>query len=181
MAGNSFGNIFKLTTFGESHGPALGGVIDGCPSGIELDLDFIESEMQRRKPGQSSIVTQRKEEDSVQFYSGIFEGKTTGTSIGFIIENTNQKPKDYSHIKDVYRPSHADFTYEQKFGHRDYRGGGRTSARETACRVAAGSIAKQLLKDIKINVILNIFILSILKFFDFNIIKHQISTVNPSS
>ena len=150
MAGNTFGNIFKLTTFGESHGPALGGVIDGCPSGIELDLDFIESEMQRRKPGQSSIVTQRKEEDSVQFYSGIFERKTTGTPIGFLIHNKDQKSKDYSHIKDTYRPSHADFVYDKKYGHRDYRGGGRSSARETASRVVAGAIAKQILKGIKI-------------------------------
>ena len=151
MAGNSFGNIFKLTTFGESHGPALGGVIDGCPSGIELDLTLIENEMQRRKPGQSSIVTQRKEEDSVTFYSGIFEGKTTGTPIGFLIHNKDQKSKDYSHIKETYRPSHADYVYDKKYGHRDYRGGGRSSARETACRVVAGAIAKQILKKIKIN------------------------------
>ena len=150
MAGNTFGNIFKLTTFGESHGSALGGVIDGCPPGIELDLDFIESEMQRRKPGQSSIVTQRKEEDSVQFYSGIFEGKTTGTPIGFLIHNKDQKSKDYSHIKETYRPSHADFVYDKKYGHRDYRGGGRSSARETASRVVAGAIAKQILEGIKI-------------------------------
>ena len=150
MAGNTFGNIFKLTTFGESHGPALGGVIDGCPPGIDLDLDFIESEMQRRKPGQSSIVTQRKEEDSVQFYSGIFEGKTTGTPIGFLIHNKDQKSKDYSHIKDTYRPSHADFVYDKKYGHRDYRGGGRSSARETASRVVAGAIAKQILEGIEI-------------------------------
>ena len=147
MAGNSFGTLFKLTTFGESHGKALGGIIEGCPAGIELDFNAIETEMQRRKPGQSSIVTQRKESDSVQFLSGIFEGKTTGTPIGFIIENTNQKPKDYSHIKDTYRPSHADYTYDQKYGIRDYRGGGRSSARETASRVAAGAIAKQFLKN----------------------------------
>ncbi len=151
MAGNTFGSLFKLTTFGESHGEAIGGIIDGCPAGLEIDLNAVAIDMARRKPGQSKITTQRKEPDQVTFLSGIFEGKTTGTSIGFIIENTNQKPKDYSHIKDVYRPSHADFTYDQKFGHRDYRGGGRTSARETACRVAAGNIAKQLLKDIKIN------------------------------
>lgn len=150
MAGNSFGNAFKLTTFGESHGEALGGIIDGCPAGLILDFEAIEAEMQRRKPGQSAIVTQRKEPDSVKFLSGIFEGKTTGTPIGFVIENTNQKSNDYSHIKDVYRPSHADFTYDKKYGIRDYRGGGRSSARETACRVAAGAIAKQLLKDIKI-------------------------------
>ncbi len=152
MAGNSFGNIFKLTTFGESHGEAIGGIIDGCPAGLSLNFEAIQTEMQRRKPGQSAIVTQRKEEDEVKFLSGIFEGKTTGTSIGFIIENTNQKSQDYSHIKDIYRPSHADFTYDKKYGIRDYRGGGRSSARETACRVAAGAIAKQLIPEIKINV-----------------------------
>lgn len=151
MAGNSFGNLFRLSTFGESHGDAIGGVIDGCPPGIKLDLELIQFEMERRKPGQSKIVTQRKEPDTVKFLSGIFEGVTTGTPIGFIIENTNQKSKDYSHIKDVYRPSHADYVYDQKYGHRDYRGGGRSSARETACRVVAGAVAKQILKSIKIN------------------------------
>ena len=151
MAGNSFGKIFKLTTFGESHGVAIGGVIDGCPSGLEIDFEAIQAEMDRRKPGQSEIVTQRKEPDSVEFLSGIFEGKTTGTPIGFIIRNADQRSKDYSHIKDVYRPSHADYTYEKKYGNRDYRGGGRSSARETACRVVAGAIAKQLLKDVKVN------------------------------
>ncbi len=150
MAGNTFGNIFKVTTFGESHGPALGGVIDGCPPGITLNLKLIENEMQRRKPGQSSIVTQRKEEDTVTFYSGIFEGITTGTPIGFLIHNKDQKSKDYSHIKETYRPSHADYVYDKKYGHRDYRGGGRSSARETACRVVAGAIAKQIIKEIKI-------------------------------
>ncbi|MCB4797549.1 chorismate synthase [Neotamlana laminarinivorans] len=150
MAGNSFGKLFNLTTYGESHGAALGGVIDGCPSGIELDFDFIQNELNRRKPGQSAIVTQRKEPDTVKFHSGIFEGKTTGTPIGFVIENTNQKSHDYSHIKDSYRPSHADYTYDKKYGFRDYRGGGRSSARETACRVVAGAIAKQLLKNIEI-------------------------------
>ena len=151
MAGNSFGTLFKLTTFGESHGEALGGIIDGCPPNIEIDFDAIQAEMQRRKPGQSSIVTQRKEEDEVQFLSGIFEGKTTGTPIGFIIPNTNQKSDDYSHIKNNYRPSHADYVYEKKYGIRDYRGGGRSSARETSSRVVAGAIAKQYLKSIKIN------------------------------
>ena len=150
MAANTFGTIFKLTTFGESHGPALGGIIDGCPAGLKLDFDAIEADMQRRKPGQSKIVTQRKEPDSVKFLSGIFEGTTTGAPIGFIIENTNQKSKDYSHIKDTYRPSHADYTYDKKYGIRDYRGGGRSSARETACRVAAGAIAKQLIKELEI-------------------------------
>lgn len=151
MAGNSFGDIFKLTTFGESHGPAIGGIIEGCPAGLKLDLDAIQNEMNRRKPGQSEIVTQRKEPDEVKFLSGIFENQTTGTPIGFIIENANQKSRDYSHIKDVYRPSHADYTYDQKYGIRDYRGGGRSSARETACRVVAGAIAKQFLNTIKID------------------------------
>ena len=151
MAGNSYGTLFRITTFGESHGEALGGIIDGCPSGIALDFDAIQLEMSRRKPGQSAIVTQRKEPDDVQFLSGIFEGKTTGTPIGFIIPNTNQKSDDYSHIKDNYRPSHADYVYDQKYGFRDYRGGGRSSARETASRVVAGAIAKQMLSDIKIH------------------------------
>jgi len=151
MSGNIFGSIFKLTTFGESHGPSIGGVIDGCPSGIEINIGEIQKDLDRRKPGQSSIVTQRKEPDEVSFYSGIFEGKTTGTPIGFAIHNRNQKPKDYSHIKDSYRPSHADYVYDEKFGIRDYRGGGRSSARETASRVVAGAIAKQFLAPITIN------------------------------
>ncbi|UOY06673.1 chorismate synthase [Muricauda sp. SCSIO 64092] len=151
MAGNTFGSLFRLTTFGESHGTAIGGVIDGCPSGLELDLETIQNELNRRKPGQSAIVTQRKEPDTVEFLSGIFEGKTTGTPIGFTIYNTNQKSKDYSHIKDSYRPSHADYVYDKKYGFRDYRGGGRSSARETASRVVAGAVAKQLLSHIKIN------------------------------
>ena len=150
MAGNTFGIFFKLTTFGESHGEAMGGVIDGCPAGVSIDFDAIENQMMRRRPGQSEIVTQRKEADTVRFLSGIFEGKTTGAPIGFIIENTNQKPADYTHIKDNYRPSHADYTFDKKYGHRDYRGGGRSSARETACRVAAGAIASQLLSAITI-------------------------------
>ena len=150
MAGNSYGTLFRITTFGESHGEALGGIIDGCPPGVELDFNLIQIEMQRRKPGQSSIVTQRKEEDEVQFLSGIFKGKTTGTPIGFTIPNTNQKSDDYSEIKNSYRPSHADYVYEKKYGIRDYRGGGRSSARETASRVVAGAVAKQVLKDIKI-------------------------------
>ncbi|WP_417889749.1 chorismate synthase [Xanthomarina gelatinilytica] len=151
MAGNTFGNLFKLTTFGESHGVAIGGIIDGCPPGLKLDFEAIQNDLNRRKPGQSSIVTQRKEPDSVEFLSGVSEGITTGTPIGFTIKNTNQKSKDYSHIKDVYRPSHADYTYEKKYGIRDYRGGGRSSARETACRVVAGAIAKQLLKEVTIH------------------------------
>lgn len=151
MAGNSFGQLFRLTTFGESHGKALGGVIDGCPAGITLDVEQIQAELDRRKPGQSAIVTQRKEPDTVEIYSGIFEGKTTGTPIGFAIHNTNQKSQDYSHIKDSYRPSHADYVYDQKYGFRDYRGGGRSSARETASRVVAGAIAKQFLNGIQIN------------------------------
>ena len=151
MAGNSFGTAFKLTTFGESHGPAIGGIIDGCPAGLRLDLQAIQFELDRRRPGQSKIVTQRKEPDRVDFHSGIFEGVTTGTPIGFSIVNTNQKSRDYSHIKDAYRPSHADYTYDSKYGIRDYRGGGRSSARETACRVVAGAIAKQLLSQVRIN------------------------------
>lgn len=138
-------------TFGESHGEAIGGVIDGCPPGLMLDFEAIQKELDRRKPGQSAIVTQRKESDTVQFLSGIFEGKTTGTPIGFIIPNENQKSEDYSHIKDTYRPSHADYVYEKKYGIRDYRGGGRSSARETASRVVAGAIAKQIMPEIKIN------------------------------
>ncbi|MEN8125449.1 MAG: chorismate synthase [Bacteroidota bacterium] len=149
--GNSLGNLFKLTTFGESHGPAIGGIIDGCPAGIELNFDEIQHELDRRKPGQSKITTQRNEPDQVNFLSGIFEGKTTGTSIGFQIVNTNQRSKDYSHNTDVYRPSHADYTYAKKYGIRDHRGGGRSSARETANWIVAGAIAKQFLKDIKIN------------------------------
>lgn len=145
MTGNSFGKLFNLTTFGESHGKAIGGVIEGCPAGVELDFDKIQHELSRRRPGQSSITTQRKETDEVQFLSGIFEGKTTGTPIGFVIENTDHQSKDYAHIKNVFRPSHADYTYQKKYGIRDYRGGGRSSARETACRVVAGAIAKQFL------------------------------------
>ena len=145
---NKFGKIFTLTTFGESHGKAIGGVIDGCPANKNIDLSIVQFDLDRRKPGQSKIVTQRKESDKVEFLSGIFEGKTTGTPIGFIIVNKDQKSKDYDHIKNIFRPSHADFVYQKKYGIRDYRGGGRSSARETACRVVAGSIAKQILNDI---------------------------------
>ncbi|MCG8748591.1 chorismate synthase [Tenacibaculum finnmarkense] len=148
---NSFGNILKVTTFGESHGTAIGGVIDGFPAGMDVDFEAIQQELDRRKPGQSKIVTQRKEPDTVEFLSGIFEGKTTGASIGFVIKNTNQKSKDYNHNTNVYRPSHADYTYDKKYGIRDYRGGGRTSARETANWVVAGALAKQLIKHININ------------------------------
>lgn len=143
--GNTFGRLFRISTFGESHGKGLGVVIDGCPAGLPIDEDFIREELQRRKPGQSKITTQRKEEDEFQILSGIFEGKSTGTPIGLIILNTDQKSKDYTHIADKYRPSHADFTYHEKYGIRDYRGGGRSSARETAARVAAGAVAKMLL------------------------------------
>ena len=148
---NSFGNLLKVTTFGESHGQAIGGVIDGFPAGIKVDFEAIQNELDRRKPGQSKIVTQRKEPDTVEFYSGIFEGVTTGMPIGFVIKNTNQKSKDYSHNTDVYRPSHADYTYDKKFGIRDHRGGGRSSARETANWVVAGALAKQMLSQISIN------------------------------
>ena len=147
MAGNSFGTIFRITSFGESHGPAIGVIIDGCPAGLEFDEQFLQQELDRRRPGQSAIVTQRNEADSAEELSGIFEGKTTGTPISILIRNTNQKSGDYSHIAKQYRPSHADFTYEEKYGHRDYRGGGRSSARETAARVAAGAFAKTLLQS----------------------------------
>ncbi|MDA0193642.1 MAG: chorismate synthase [Bacteroidetes bacterium] len=149
--GNSFGKIFKITTFGESHGPAIGVIIDGCPAGLEIDEGQIQVDMDRRRPGQSKITTQRKESDKVRIMSGIFEGKTTGMPICLLIENENQKSKDYSHIADSFRPSHADFTYQQKYGFRDYRGGGRSSARETAARVAAGAIAKQWLNAFNIS------------------------------
>lgn len=142
------GNFLTLSTFGESHGAAYGGIINNFPAGLAVDLDKIQQELDRRKPGQSAIVTQRKESDTVKFLSGIFDGKTTGTPIGFTIENENQKSKDYDHISKAYRPSHADFTYDQKFGHRDYRGGGKSSARETVNWVVAGSLAKQLLPQI---------------------------------
>lgn len=142
---NSFGRLFKLTSFGESHGVGIGGVIDGCPAGLKIDSDLIQADLDRRKPGQSHITTQRQESDRVEFLSGIFEGITTGTPIGFLVRNKDQHSADYSNLKDLYRPSHADFTYDQKYGVRDYRGGGRSSARETIARVVAGSLAKQLL------------------------------------
>ena len=148
---NSFGNLLKVTTYGESHGEAIGGVIDGFPAGVKVDFEAIQQELDRRKPGQSKIVTQRKEPDTVEFYSGIFEGITTGMPIGFVIKNTNQKSKDYSHNTDVYRPSHADYTYDKKYGIRDYRGGGRSSPRETANWVVAGALAKQMLSQVSIN------------------------------
>ena len=147
MAGNSIGQLFKISTFGESHGPALGCIIDGCPPGLEISLEDLQFDLDRRKPGTSRYTTQRREADEVQILSGIFEGKTTGTSIGLMIKNTDQRSQDYSNIKDTFRPGHADYTYHQKFGHRDYRGGGRSSARETAMRVAAGAIAKKYLKE----------------------------------
>lgn len=147
MAGNSLGDIFKISTFGESHGKAIGVILDGCPPNIEIDEAFIQSELDKRRPGQSKITTQRKESDTAQILSGVFEGKSTGTPIAILIPNEDQRSKDYSHISDKYRPSHADFTYQMKYGIRDYRGGGRSSARETAARVAAGAIAKLFLKQ----------------------------------
>ena len=152
MAGNSFGKIFRISTFGESHGPAVGVVLDGCPAGVTVNLEDIQRDLDRRRPGQSNIVTQRKEEDLVHIQSGIFEGVSTGTPISLIIYNKDQKSRDYDHIKEKFRPSHADFTYQQKYGIRDYRGGGRSSARETVARVAAGAIAKSLLKESGITV-----------------------------
>ncbi len=144
---NTFGTLFKITTYGESHGSQIGGIIDGCPSNVELSYDEIQKELERRKPGQSNLVSQRKEADLVEYHSGIFEGRTTGTPIHFSIQNTNQKSKDYGNIREIYRPSHADYTYDKKYGIRDFRGGGRSSARETACRVVAGAIAKQILES----------------------------------
>ena len=145
MAGNIFGTVFRITTYGESHGHSIGVIIDGCPAGLELDVDLIQKDLDKRRPGQSAIVTQRKEGDKVSINSGVFEGKTTGTPIALQIMNTNAKSKDYSHIKDKYRPSHADYTYQEKYGIRDYRGGGRSSARETAARVAAGAVARKVI------------------------------------
>ena len=145
MAGSTYGKLFKISTFGESHGPAIGVIVDGCPAGLEITTEEIQFELDRRKPGQSKLVTQRKEGDEVEILSGVFEGKTTGTPISLLIRNKDQKSKDYTHIKDSFRPSHADYTFEAKYGHRDYRGGGRSSARETAARVAAGAIAKKFI------------------------------------
>ena len=149
---NIFGKLFSITTFGESHGPAIGVIIDGCPAGLVIDETFIQAELDRRKPGQSRITTQRKEEDTFKILSGVFEGKSTGTPIAMVIENQDQRSKDYSHIAGTFRPSHADYTYEAKYGNRDYRGGGRSSARETAARVAAGAIAKMLLRNSGIDI-----------------------------
>ena len=147
MAGNSFGQLFTVTTFGESHGIALGAIVDGCPPGLELTEEDIQPDLDRRKPGQSKYTTQRKEGDRVRILSGVFEGRTTGTPIGLLVENEDQKSKDYGAIKDIFRPAHADYTYQNKYGIRDYRGGGRSSARETTMRVAAGAIAKKYLKE----------------------------------
>ena len=152
MAGNNFGKILRLTSFGESHGKAVGGVIDGFPAGVEIDMDFVQSELDRRRPGQSKWVTPRNEADRIDVLSGIFEGKSTGTPIGFVVWNKDHRSGDYSQIKKVYRPSHADFTYDQKYGFRDYRGGGRSSARETIARVAAGAFAKMLLRHAGIEI-----------------------------
>ncbi len=156
MAGNSFGQIFRITTFGESHGEAIGVIIDGCPAQLAVDLDYIQGELDKRKPGQSKITTQRKESDTVKILSGVFEGKTTGTPIAMIIPNEDQRSKDYSHNVDVFRPSHADYTYQTKYGIRDHRGGGRSSARETAARVAAGALAKLLLKTQGIEIVAHV-------------------------
>ncbi len=152
MAGNSFGQAFKITTFGESHGKAIGLILDGCPAGLPIDESFIQHELDRRRPGQSKIVTQRKESDTIQILSGVFEGKATGTPIAMVIYNADARSKDYSHIANKFRPSHADFTYHAKYGLRDYRGGGRSSARETAARVAAGAIAKLFLDQQDVNI-----------------------------
>lgn len=150
MAGNSFGTVFRLTTFGESHGPCIGGIIDGCPAGLIIDMAALQHQLDRRRPGQSDYTTSRNESDAVEFLSGIMEGVTTGTPIGFIIRNKDQRPADYDHTKDLYRPSHADFTYQAKYGRRDHRGSGRASARETVARVVAGEVARQFLASFNI-------------------------------
>ncbi|MDR0505233.1 MAG: chorismate synthase [Dysgonamonadaceae bacterium] len=150
---NSFGNIFRLTSFGESHGEAIGGVIDGCPAGIYLDKEFIQKELDKRKPGQSDFVTSRKEEDRIEFLSGVYDGKTTGTPIGFLVRNEDQHSSDYDNLKDVYRPSHADYTYQTKYGIRDHRGGGRSSARETISRIAGGAVAQLALEKANIRIV----------------------------
>ena len=149
---NTIGNIFRLTSYGESHGAAVGGIIDGCPAGIVVDYEFVQNELNRRRPGQSKITTPRKEDDTVEFLSGIHEGKTTGVPIGFVIRNENHHSSDYDNLKDLYRPSHADYTYTQKYGHRDHKGGGRSSARETIARCVAGAIAKLVLKQLKVEI-----------------------------
>ncbi|MBZ0167553.1 MAG: chorismate synthase [Candidatus Omnitrophica bacterium] len=176
MAGNTFGDIFRVTTFGESHGPAIGVIVDGMPPDIALDPADIQKELDRRKPGQSKITTQRQESDQVEILSGVFEGKTTGTALAMMIRNQDQRSKDYSDIKDVYRPGHADYTFQQKYGIRDYRGGGRSSGRETACRVAAGAVAKQLLRHYQINI--TAYVLSVADITvgkkDFSVIEQNI-------
>lgn len=170
MAGNSYGKLLTITTFGESHGPAIGVIVDGLPSGISIDEEFIQNELARRRPGQSKIVTQRKELDQVEILSGIFEGKSTGTPIGMLIRNKDAKSNDYSHIAEKFRPSHADYTYTAKYGIRDYRGGGRSSARETAARVAAGALAKMYLNQVGIQIIAYVSQVGKIKInqFDFN-------------
>ncbi len=181
MAGNSFGNLFKITTFGESHGPAIGVVIDGVPANIPLSEADIQIELDRRRPGQSKITTQRKEGDKVEILSGVFQGKTTGVPVALLIRNEDQRSKDYENIKNVYRPGHADFTYIAKYGIRDYRGGGRSSGRETACRVAAGAIAKKILAKNKIKII--VYTLAVGDIYaqkiDFNVIeKNMVRTAD---
>lgn len=180
MSGNTFGNLFKITTFGESHGVGIGLIIDGFPSGIEIDLELIKTDLERRKPGQSKITTQRKENEEFEILSGIFENKSTGTPISIIIKNSDQRSGDYSHIANSYRPSHADYTYQEKYGIRDYRGGGRSSARETAARVIGGSFAKMFLKKYNIEItayvsqVGNIKIDKNYKELDFNLIEENI-------
>lgn len=152
MTGNTFGKLYSVTSFGESHGEAVGLVIDGCPANIAFDINYVQKELDRRKPGQSSITTQRKESDTLEVLSGVFEGKTTGAPIAVLVRNNNQKSADYDHLKDAFRPSHADFTYQEKYGHRDYRGGGRSSARETVARVIGGAVAQLILQKVGIDI-----------------------------
>ena len=176
---NTFGNIFRLTTFGESHGPGIGGVVDGMPADIEIDLDFIQQELNRRRPGQSALTTSRQEPDAVELLSGVFEGKSTGTPIGFLVRNTNQHSDDYDNLREVFRPSHADFTYQMKYGIRDHRGGGRSSARETIARVVGGALAKLVLKQLGIRItaftqqVGNIRLPKDRSLYDFNLIERN--------
>lgn len=184
MPGNSFGKLFRITTFGESHGKGLGVVVDGCPAGLELDLDAVQGELARRKPGQNKLVSPRKEDDALEVFSGLFEGKTTGTPLMFLILNKDAKSKDYSDIKNSFRPGHADFTYQAKYGLRDYRGGGRASARETAARVIGGAIAKQLLASIGVRVFGGVIQIGSVKAqrFDWaSVEKNDVRSVDPDA
>ena len=179
MAGSTYGNLFRLTTFGESHGPAIGGIIDGVPPNLVVDINRVQHELSRRRPGQSAIVSQRDEDDQVEFLSGIFEGRTIGTPVGFIIRNKDHRSGDYAEMKDAFRPSHADYTYQQKYGIRDFRGGGRSSARETACRVVAGSLAKSILSQLGIEFSTYVDQVGLIKFDSNDFYAYEQIDANP--